>query len=401
MSVVIGAVNFNQGNVDFADLTIKPTPFSAKIHDLNGNIRSLSSRQDAKSDVLLDGKLNEGSAVKIFGKINPFSLQAFTDVTLDFNGVNLTSLSPYSAKFAGYRIEKGKVSMVLRYKLDNGQLTADNNFVLDQLVLGERVESPDATTLPVRLAVSLLKDADGKIDLSLPISGDLSNPDISIWSLLAGATKELINKLVASPLTILGSLAGGGSEDLESVKFAPGDATLSTLEKEKLVIVAKALKIRPALNLDIRGAADAALDRPVLAAMDLTRQLNNAKFIELGRKKGLKAEWDGITLSEEDHNRLLTNLYRWKNPDAQELQGLKSGAYLSGGPLETAKRKLLEQWSVSDMDLRGLAQARGESIRNYLVRNQGLGDQRIYLLDVKLSQSRTSEIKALLSLSGS
>ena len=350
--------------------------------------------------MLLDGKLSEGGTARIFGKVNPFSLQAFTDITMNFNGVNLTSLSPYSAKFAGYRIEKGKVSMDLRYKLDNGQLTADNNFVLDQLVLGEQVESPDATTLPVRLAVSLLKDADGKIDISLPISGDLSNPNISIRSLLAGTAKEFINKLVTSPLAILGSLFGGHTEDLESVKFAPGTATLSALEKDKLTIVAKALKNRPALNLDIRGVADVALDRPVLAAMDLTRQLKNAKLIELGRKKGQKAEWDGMTLSEEDYNRLFTNLYRWKSPDAQELPDLRAGAYLSGNELESAKRKLLDKWAVSEMDLRGLARARGESIRNYLVKDQGLATHRIYLLDVKLSQSQANEIKVLLSLSG-
>jgi len=399
-AVVIGAFNIRQGNASFADMTIKPVGFAAEIHDLNGNIRSLSSRQDAKSDVLFEGKLNQGSAVKIFGKVNPFSILAYTDISMHFNGVNLTTLSPYSAKFAGYRIEKGKLSMDLRYQLEDGQLTADNSFVLDQLELGERVDSPEATTLPVNLAISLLKDSSGKIDINLPISGDLSNPNISIWGLLSNAASSLLTKVVSAPFSILGSLLGSSAEELEAVTFAPGSTALSNPEKEQLAMIAKVLKDRPALNLEIKGAADQELDRPVLAEMDLTRQLNNAKLIEIGRRKGKKAEWDGA-LSEEDYQRLFTNLYRWKNSDAAELQGLKAGASLTGSLLESAKRKLLEKWIVSDMDLRGLAQARGESIRLYLVQEQGLPDQRIYLSDVKFGAKEGREIKAVLSLSGS
>ncbi len=402
LAVAVGAFNIHQGSMDFADMTIQPINFAVEIHDLNGNIRSLSSRQDVKSDVLFDGKLNEGSAVKIFGKINPFSPKAFTDIAMAFNGVNLTTLTPYAAKFAGYRIEKGKLDTELRYKLDNGQLTAENKFVLDQLKLGERVDSPDATSLPVGLALSLLKDSDGKIDIDLPISGDLSNPDISIGSLLASAASSLIAKIVSSPFTLVGSLLGSyDSEDLQAVKFAPGAATLSPQEKDELAAVAKVLRERPGLNLEIKGAADLKLDRPALAEQDLTRQLKNAKLIELGRRKGEKAAWDGTTLAEEDYGRLLTNLYRWKHPDAPELQGLRPRASLDASQLANAKRKLLEQWPASEMDLRGLAQARAESIRNYLVKDMGLPGQRIYLLDVQLGGQDAKEIKAMLSLSGS
>lgn len=402
LAVVVGAFNIHQGNMDFADMTIQPINFAVAIHDLNGNIRSLSSRQDVKSDLLFDGKLNEGSAVKIFGKINPFSPKAFTDIVMSFNGVNLTTLTPYSAKFAGYRIERGKLDTDLHYKLDNGQLTAENKFVLDQLKLGERVDSPDATSLPVSLALSLLKDSDGKIDIDLPISGDLSNPDISIRSLLASAASSLIAKIVASPFTIVGSLLGSyGGEDLQAVKFAPGAATLSPQEKDELAAVAKVLRDRPGLNLEIKGTADLNLDRPALAEQDLIRQLKNAKLIELGRRRGEQAAWDGITLAEEDYGRLLTNLYRWKHPDAPELQGLQPRAPLDASQLASAKHKLLEQWTASEMDLRGLAQARSESIRSYLVKDLGLPDQRIYLLDVQLGGQDAKEIKAMLSLSGS
>jgi hypothetical protein len=400
LAVVIGAFNISRGNVDFADLDIKPTPFAAEIHELNGNIRSLSSRADIKSDVLLEGKLNEGSAVKIFGKANPFSLMAYTDITMRFNGVNLAALSPYAAKFAGYRIEKGKLDMDLRYKLEGGRLTADNNFVLHQLQLGERVESPEATSLPINLAVSLLKDGDGKIDIDLPITGDLGNPEISIRGLLAAAAGTLVQKLIASPFTLLGSLAGSQAEDLDAVVFGPGSTTLSSQEKDQLAVVAKALQARPALNLEIKGAADPALDGPALASLGLARQLKNVKRIELGRQKGNAADWDGA-LSDAEYRRLLTNLYRWRNPGAPELQGLKPGDALGAAQFDNAQRKLLEDMPVSDMDLRGLAQARSASVRNYLVQDLGLADQRIYLSDVKIGAKEGKEIAVMLSISGS
>ncbi|MDD5033873.1 MAG: DUF748 domain-containing protein [Methylococcaceae bacterium] len=401
LPVVIGSLHIHGGHSDFTDMTIKPTSFSADIHELDGTIRGLSSRKDAKADVLLLGKLNEGSQVKISGKINPFQIKTYTDIAMEFHDVNLTTLSPYSGKFAGYRIEKGKLSMNLRYRLEDGQLKAENQFVLDHIVLGERVESPDATSLPVQLAISLLKDADGKIDLSLPISGDLSNPDISLRGLLASATTELISKLVTSPFTLLGNLVASGGEDMEAVKFAPGQTALSSAEKDKLALIAKALQERPALNLEIKASAHPQQDSPVLAEVELGRQLKNMKLIELGMEKGKKAETVDLHLSEEDYNRLLTQFYRAKLPDSPELKGLKSGAWLSGGPLESAKHKLLEHWSVSEIDLRSLAQARGESIRNYLIKEAGLPDQRIYLLDVRLGERDEKEIKALLSLSGS
>lgn len=400
MNVVIGVVHINQADADFTDMSIKPTNFSISIHDLSGDIRSLSSNLDSKSDVNLVGKLDEGSPAKIFGQVNLFSVKLFTDIVMNFNDVNLTTLSPYSSKFAGYRIEKGKISMDLHYKLENGQLTAKNKFVLNQLTLGERVESPEATSLPVSLAISLLKDANGQIDIDLPISGDLSNPHVDIWGLLGDAATTLISKLIAAPFNLLANLFGGSSEeDLGTVKFSPGQAELSRQEKDDLDKLAKGLQDRPALNLEIKGTAHPALDSPALAEQGLDRQLKNTKLIELGKTKGKESEWDVVALSNEDYARLLTNLYRSKYPDAPELQGVKINQGLQGDPLQNAKRKLLEKWIVSEVDLRLLAQARGKSIRNYMTQAGGLPDQRIYLLDVKLLAPEEKEIKSLLSLS--
>ena len=402
-AIVIGTVHIHKANADFTDMTIKPTNFSVNIHDLTGDIRGLTSSQEAKSDVMLEGKLNEGSPVKIYGKINLFSVKIFTDIIMNFTDVNLTTLSPYSGKFAGFRIEKGKLSMDLHYKLSNGQLTAENKFILDNLTLGEQVESADATSLPVKLAISLLKDSNGRIDLNLPVTGDLSNPQIDIWSLLGNAATTLLTKLVTAPFNLIGGLVSGGGtqEDLGSVSFQPGKTDLSNEQKGKLDEVAKALKERPALSLEIKGTAHQTLDRSILAEQDLTRQLKNNKLIELGKTKSKPSDSDELTLSQEDYARLLTNLIRSKIPNTPELQDVGNNEALSGEKLASAKSKLLEQWVVSEGDLRSLAQTRGKSIREYLVQGVGLPDQRIYLLDVKLLGQDDKEIKALLSLNGS
>jgi hypothetical protein len=188
---------------------------------------------------------------------------------------------------------------------------------------------------------------------------------------------------------------------LGTVACGPGKAELRGQEKAELVKVVQALEERPALSLEIKGVAHQVLDKPALAEQGLSRQLKNTKLIELGKTKGKESEWDEEALSQEDYARLLTNLVRSKNPASPELQGLKINQALDGELLESAKRKLLEQWVVSEGDLRRLAQSRGKSIRDFLIGSAGFASQRIYLLDVKLLGQDDKEIKALLTLNGS
>lgn len=399
LAVTIGKLRIQNGEMDFTDMTLKPNIFTLAIKELNGDIHSLSSRQDSKSDVLLQGRLNEGSDVGITGKINLLSLRTYTDLAMRCKGVNLSTLSPYAGKFAGYRIEKGKLSMDLRYRLNDGALEADNQFTLDHLELGEPVDSPEATSLPIRLAIALLKDGDGMIDINLPISGDLRDPEVSVAGLLGSAASNLLTKLIASPIAVLGGWMKEGRETTEGVVFAAGAAELSAQEKSKLEAVAKVLRERPALNLEIKGMAHEVLDRPALAEQDLLRQLKNARQIEAGRSK--KSAWDGETLSAEDYARLLTNLYRWKNPTAPEWQTLKPGATLSPPELEKARRQLLANWQVNETDLRRLARERSEAVQDYLVKHLGIPKERLYLLDVKLGKPEDKDILTQLSFNGS
>lgn len=393
-ALVAGLVRVLDGRMDFADLSWKPG-FANRIRHLQGTIGGLSSNRDASASLVLEGRMDRDSPVRIAGQINPFQLANHTDVTMEIRGVNLTTLSPYASKFAGYRIEKGKLDMNLRYKVRDRRLKVENRAVLDQLVLGERVDSPTATTLPVDLAVALLRDANGRIDIDLPVSGNLDDPRFSLGSLYADALTQMVSKLVTSPLTLLSNLVKGGDEDLGYVTFRPGEASLSDGEKARLGKLAGALKERPGLSLDIKGAADPRQDRLALAEQALLGQLRNAWRIE-------SIAPVRRALSEEDYRRLFTQFYRQRHPHAPELQTLAGEPpILQGAQFERAKRQVLEQWAVNELDLRRLAQSRGESIRDYLVQEVGLPAQRIYLRDVKVDQPGDGEIKALLSLSGS
>nr|WP_085209817.1 DUF748 domain-containing protein [Methylomagnum ishizawai] len=400
-SYVIGSVRVVDAHMDFSDLTLNPS-FATQIRDLNGNIRGLSSQENAKAEWLLEGHINQSAPAKLYGQLQPAHFKDNTDVSLEFRGVNLTTLSPYSGKFAGYRIEKGKLDMDLRYKLKASKLEVSNRMVLDQLVLGERVESPTATSLPVDMAVALLKDSAGKIDIDLPISGDLSNPQFSLGNLYSTAVQQMLTKLVGSPFSLLGNLVGGGDEKLSTVRFRAGDAELSADEKGELDKVAAALKERPELKLNIKGSADPVQDRMALAEAALLKQLRSDRAAELRALGRRVAQTEGLDLSDEDYRRLFSRYYRQRQAPVPAVVAPPSGQEpsLEGATFNAAKRRVLEQWNVSELELRLLAQARAEVIRDYLVNQAGLPDKRIYLLDVRLNPPEEKEIKAWLSVSG-
>ncbi len=398
LPVIVGAIQIIQGEADFADLSLQPN-FAAGIHGLNGSIRRLSSHNNARADVLLRGKINKDSPVKIVGQLNPFSPLADTHITVTFTDVDLTTLSPYAGKFAGYRIEKGKLSMDLNYRLRDKKLLGDNSITLDQLVLGERVDSPQATTLPIRFAIALLKDAEGKIDLKLPVSGNLDHPRLGFGDILSNAMSRLIGKLVGSPFVLLGSFLNSGSEELGYVSFGPGDAALSAEEKAKLTRLSAALKQRPLLQLDIKGVAHAKRDRAALAEKALLEQLRNTKSSELRGTGRYSADAGDLSSSDEDYARLLVQLYRSRhhavNPQSRDVD-----APYSYGELIKVKQQLLKNWQIGEVDYRTLAQARSKAIRDYLVQEAGISERRIYLLDVKVARSEEQETRTLLTLNG-
>ena len=218
-----------------------------------------------QADVALTGKVGGTAPLKISGQINPLTEDAFTDLTVLFENVDLTTTSPYAEKYAGYPIANGKLFLDLQYKIAKKELVGENKVLIDQLTFGEKTNSPDATSLPVPLAVAFLKDRKGQIDVNSLVRGNLNDPDFKYGRVLLNTLLNLPAKVATSPLSLLGDLVGGGGDELQFIEFAPGRFELSAAELKKLGTLEKVLVGRPGLFLKISGTADPKRDRLILA----------------------------------------------------------------------------------------------------------------------------------------
>ena len=282
--VRIGRVRLQDAKLAFTDLSLRPQ-FGAKIYELNGVVNGLSSSRDSRSRVELDGRVDEFGLARVRGELNPFAPANNTDLNVVFKNIDMVSVSPYTMKFAGYKIAEGKISLDLQYKLRNSQLEGANQIVIDKLRLGERVDSPDAFKLPLDLAIAILKDSDGRIDLGLPVSGNIDDPQFSYGALIAKAVGSLLASIVTAPFRALGRLLGGGgagSEKLEAIDFDPGSDRLLPPEREKLKQVAQILARREQLKLSVPAQYSEAADGPALRV--------RAVRSEIARRAGIKLQ---------------------------------------------------------------------------------------------------------------
>ena len=393
--IEIDVVRLSKLSATFVDESIDPV-VATGITDLSGTIKGLSSRQVAKADVALSGKVDEVAPLKIQGQINPLSEDTFTHLTFVFQGVDLTAVSPYAGKFVGYPITKGKLSLDLMYQISKKQLVGENKLLVDQLTFGEKTDSPDATSLPVRLAVGLLKDRRGRIDIDMPVRGDLTEPDFRYGRVVLNALVNLVTKVATSPFSALGGLVGGGGEDLQFVEFVPGSEELSEVERKKIDSVAKALQERPGLRVDVAGTADPARDRDALAMQKISADVQR-RFTQGGTKNVQSVP------SPSREFELLSDLY------AEKLgkQPMKSESLPGGKSVERVlsadelRQQLVPAMAVEESELRILAQGRAKAIREHLIEQGGLSEDRVFLLDVDVAASDGQQVRAHLNLTGS
>ncbi|WP_229213422.1 MULTISPECIES: DUF748 domain-containing protein [unclassified Duganella] len=278
--VKVRRVRFENAKLAFTDLSLRPQ-FGAKIYELGGVITGLSSKRDASSQIELDGRVDDYGLARIRGKLNPFVPADNTDINVVFKNVDMVSASPYSMKFAGYKIAQGKISLDLEYKVAKGQLEGNNHIVLDNLTLGERIDSPDALKLPLELALAILKDSDGRIDLGVPVSGNMNDPQFSYGSVVWKAIGNIMSKIVTSPFRALGSLFGISGDKLESIDFDPGSDTVLPPEREKLKQVAQILAKKAQLKLSVPGQYSEQADGAALRAQALRRVVLARAVIKL------------------------------------------------------------------------------------------------------------------------
>lgn len=269
--VAIGAVRVVNGAANYTDLWIKPS-FTLNMQQLNGSITGLSSDPASRAKVKLEGSIERYSPVSIAGEVNLLSAALYTDITMGVKDLDLTVVNPYSGHFAGYRINKGKLTVDVSYKVEQRKLTAAQHFVIDQLELGDRVDSPDAVHLPLKIAVALLRDRNGVIDLNLPMTGSLDDPHFSIWPLVWKVLVNVIVKAATAPFALLGHLIGGG-EHMNIIEFPAGSAALDKPAQDQLAGLAKALQQRPQLKIDVPIASSRTLDGAQLARAHLKQEL--------------------------------------------------------------------------------------------------------------------------------
>ncbi|KPW37759.1 hypothetical protein ALP45_01349 [Pseudomonas coronafaciens pv. atropurpurea] len=386
LAIYVGEVNIKDGSANFADMTLTPN-FATAVQQLNGRIGTIDNRKATPAPVNIEGKVDRYAPVTIKGSVNPFDPMASLDITTSFKRVELTNLTPYSGKFAGFRIRKGRLNLDLHYLITKGQLKAQNKVLIEQLQLGERVDSPDALDLPIRLAVALLKDTKGRISLELPIEGDLNNPQFSVMPIVWQTLRNLVLRAAQAPFKMLaGLVAGGSSEDLGSVSFAPGSSDLSAEAQKALDKLSGALKERPDLKLEIEGTSAASSDGPLIAQQRLEREYQYTYYKILQRRGDkVPAKAGLIEVPDVEKAPMLEGIYRTRLKQQPPAEWASLSKDQRAGQMRAA---VLKFWSSNEVLLRELGQNRASSIKDYLVDKGKLEDARVYFVDARLGQAQ-------------
>lgn len=383
MDLEIGATRLVNGRIDFTDNFVRPH-YSARLSALNGQLGTLRSGTREMATLALSGRAADTATLEISGQLNPTARPLALDISAKASDLELAPLSPYAGKYAGYAIERGKLSMDVAYKIDpDGRLEARNQVILNQLTFGEAVDSPDATKLPVRLAIALLKDRHGVIDINLPVSGSIDDPQFSVGGLIFKVIVNLLGKALTAPFSLL---SGGSGPDISQVEFMPGVSTLAPSGQAVLDRVAQALLDRPALQMTVAGAADPASEREAWQAAALEARLQAerrraqlrsapAAAVAAAPASGTAASATEAPVTGDERSRLLRELYRNSAlPDwPRNLVGL-----LRELPPAEMEARLKAGLVVSTDVMRELALQRGLAVRDALVA-RGLPAERLFL----------------------
>jgi hypothetical protein len=420
----IGSIVISNAAFRFTDLSMTPN-VNLAVQQAGGTIAGISSGQLQHADINLHALVDNVGPVDISGHLNPFSGTQTNEIKISVKDVDLTPTSPYAGKFAGYRIARGKLNLDLVYEMVGKKLSSKNVITLDQFTFGEKVDSPDATHLPVRLAVAIMKDRDGKIVLDVPVEGSLDDPQFRVGKVVARAIVNILEKVATSPFSLLGAVFGGGGEELSYQDFAPGSADLSPDNLKKLDSLVKGLYERPALQLEISGSVDPASDRDGLQRIALEKQLRTRQWLSLDKSERDTTTPDQIVFTPGERTSLVNKLFNEaqaggkitpaliaantnlaaavariiaRRPEIEKgaellMKGAPASAPKSSGtttvstqsklapPADPMEVLLLATIPVSDGDLEALASDRAKAVRAYLLQTGKVEDARLFLTE--------------------
>ena len=386
--IQIGALSLQGGTIDFQDRYIKPN-YATKLVEIGGRVSGISSMASKTADVDLRGKLDNAAPLEITGRIHPFPDSLFVDIKASFRDIDLSPLSPYSGRYAGYGIRKGKLSFDLQYLIVDKKLDSKNKIFLRQFNFGDPVESPQATKLPVKLAIALLQDRKGDIDLDIPVTGSLNDPQFSVWQIVVKVIGNLLEKALTAPFAILGSLFGHG-EELSYVEFDDGSSSIGGASLEKVESMIKALHERPGLRLDIEGHVDIEKDKEGLKRNRLIAKLKAQKLKDMIRHGQKAVSVDDVQINEYEYNRFLALAYEAeKFPKPRTALGVAKDL-----PAPEMEKLMMTQLTVSDSDLRLLASKRAIQIESLLLKDGTISADRIFVVEPKtLAPEKKEKVK--------
>ena len=379
----IDKIILQQGNINFIDQFIKPN-YRVHLTGLAGQIGPLHPGKPGKIDI--HGKAAKTAPLKIRGTINPFSSELSLDLLAQAKNIDLPPFSPYAGKYIGYEIEKGKLSADVKYQIEKGVLIANNEIFLDQFTLGDKVDSENAMSLPLELAIKLLRNRHGEINIHLPLKGSINDPQFKLGDIIFNAFVNLITKAVTSPFALLGSILEG-DEQVYEVIFTPGLAEIDAYAAQRLQSLANILVDRPSLNLEIVGHADPTTDYEGLKLAELHDRVKTQKLAEQTKKGIASGSLADITLTTQEYSRYLGIIYR-KEKSAK----IKNWIDLVKNLPDVEKEKfILSNIHISDNDLAALAERRAIAARNWLVEKGQISDERIFV--VGMPEPEESESK--------
>ena len=379
---VIGGVAVDDGSLAFSDLSL-PLPFATNISGLGGTVSTIDSASARPAEIRLEGQVDEYGMARIGGSMNLLDPVAHTDVEMEFRNLEMTRLSPYTVQFAGHEIAAGKLDLDLAYGIVDGRLDGRNDIVLSDLELGGKVDHPDAASLPLGLAVALLKDSRGVIDIDLPVSGDVNDPEFRIGGVIWKAFAGLITKVVAAPFKLLGNLIGVDSEDFGQFQFLTGRSDLTPPELEEVAQLREALLQRPELAVEINGVYDPAKDRRALQFF----RLRETVWTRLGRNPA--EQGGGDEMLDQEVLGVYESLYSESFPDSPlaELKAAHSAPPADdpeGAPVldSTAysgalRDRLVDAEPVGKAELETLADQRAQVVYEAFLEDGSLDEDRV------------------------
>jgi hypothetical protein len=398
MPMAIKKIVIQAGEANFADLSVKPN-FATGIQKLQGSVTGLSSQPKSKAHVDLHGSVDQFAPVSIVGDVNVLSATLYTDLTMSFHNIELSTFNPYSGKFAGYNISKGKLSTDLHYLVDGRKLDAQHHIVVDQLEFGDKTESKDAVSLPIKLAVALMKNRDGVIDLNLPVTGSLDDPQFKLGPIIWKVFVNILEKAVTAPFALLGSLFGGGP-DLQFIDFQPGVADLDPAAVQKAQTIVKALNERPQIKIEVPIATVKELDAPMLVEAQLQAHIQAIQSSGAVSKKSAAVPFAQLEPAAQVD--VLEKLYTkdvggdLKYPDT--VTAIKTKPELAAAKVDYLNHALHDHVIVGEAELTALGQQRATNLQQLLLTGTQIDAERVFLVANDKAKNDSGKVRLEMSL---